>query len=76
MKVLICDDNKDFVSMIYEFLSTQEGIDVVGIDGMENPDEIFRLMDDGKINYIISGENNNIKPMIILLKEIIPMLRS
>ena len=23
MKVLICDDNKDFVCMIYEFLSTQ-----------------------------------------------------
>jgi len=59
MKVLICDDNKDFVSMIYEFLSTQEGIDVVGIayDGNETLQKI-----------------NELSPDVILLDVIMPEL--
>ena len=59
MKVLICDDNKDFVSMIYEFLSAQEGIEIVGIayDGNETLEKI-----------------NSLNPDVILLDVIMPEL--
>jgi len=65
MKVLICDDNKEFVSMIYEFLSTQEGIDVVGIayDGNETLEKIKELSPDVILLDVIMPELDGVGVM-------------
>ncbi|MBP3284914.1 MAG: sporulation transcription factor Spo0A [Clostridia bacterium] len=59
MKVLICDDNKEFVSSIYEYLSGQEDMEVVGVayDGNETLRKI-----------------NELSPDVILLDVIMPEL--
>lgn len=60
IKVLLADDNREFTSLLSEFISDQEDMEVVGV--AYNGDEVIRLLEDG------------IRPDILILDIIMPHL--
>lgn len=74
MRVLICDDNKDFVSMIYDFLNAQEDIEVVGIayDGNETLQKINELTPDFILLDVIMPELDGVGVMQRLAESNMP----
>ena len=65
MKVLICDDNKDFVSMVYEYLKEQEDMEIVGIayDGNETLQKIDEFSPDVVLLDVIMPELDGVGVM-------------
>lgn len=55
IKILIADDNKDFCDILYEYLSKQEDLEIVGVakDGIEAVDLLSREIPDVLILDII-----------------------
>ncbi len=60
IKVLLADDNREFTSLLSEFISEQEDMEVVGI--AFNGDEVLRLLEDG------------VQPDVLILDIIMPHL--
>jgi len=60
IKVLLADDNREFTSLLSEFISDQEDMDVVGV--AYNGDEVIRLLEEG------------IRPDVLILDIIMPHL--
>lgn len=60
IKVLLADDNREFTSLLSEFISDQEDMEVVGV--AFNGDEVIRLLEDG------------VQPDVLILDIIMPHL--
>lgn len=58
MKVLLCDDNKNFTDVVSEFLSSQNGIEVVGvaINGRDSVEKIVKLQPDVVLLDVVMPE--------------------
>jgi len=60
IKVMLADDNREFTSLLTEFISDQEDMEVVGV--AYNGDEVIRLLEDG------------LQPDVLILDIIMPHL--
>ena len=81
MKVLVCDDNKNFTGIVSNFLASQDDMEVVdvAVNGKEALDKIFKTQPDVVLLDLVMPELDGLGVMEKLVERewdrvIIPML--